>query len=51
MSSIIDVLTKNHQLLTGGDTGRDTQPLLVKFIDGKESEDNSDTDRVQESIQ
>lgn len=32
----IDKLTKNIQLLTGGDTERNNQPVLVKFIDGTE---------------
>lgn len=35
----IDTFTKNHQLLTGGDTERNTQPLLVKIIG--EDEKNS----------
>lgn len=28
----IDTFTKNHQLLTGGDTERNTQPLIVEII-------------------
>jgi len=36
LAYIADVLTKNHQLLTGGDTERNNQPVLVKFIDGTE---------------
>lgn len=33
----VDILTKNHQLLTGGDTEREATPLVVKIIrdDGK----------------
>lgn len=43
----VDILTKNHQLLTGGETERATQPLLVTFIsDGKTTPDNGDTSRV-----
>lgn len=37
----LDLLTKNHQLLTGGETERNTkQPLLVKII-GKDGDANS----------
>lgn len=41
----VDTLTKNHQLLTGGETERNLQPLLVKII-GK---DDGDTDRTGET--
>ena len=38
----IDTLTKNHQLLTGGETERNNAPVLVKFIkDGAEGDTNS----------
>ena len=44
----IDTYTKNHQLLTGGDTSRETQPLYVKIIgnDGNTAQSNGDTNRV-----
>lgn len=41
LASIVDTLTKNHQLLTGGDTERGTQPLLVKII-GQDDETNKE---------
>jgi hypothetical protein len=41
LSQIVDVLTKNHQLLTGGETERSKQPILVEFINGKDN--NKDT--------
>ena len=41
----IDTLTKNHQLLTGGDTERSNQPLIVKILgnDGNTAQSNGDT--------
>ena len=39
LAYISDVMTKNHQLLTGGDTERIDQPVLVQFI----NEDDKDS--------
>ncbi len=44
----VDVMTKNHQLLTGGDTERVDTPVLVKIIrnDGKTTDSDRDTGGV-----
>ncbi len=39
LAYVADVLTKNHQLLTGGSTENLAQKVLVEFIDAKENTD------------